>query len=87
MNRPPIVSSQAPAELKLFAAHVLHCVTLYEIGEKGLWEVVCALREKAIRHQLVASYGVEEIEWIIGSEFESAGVHYGDIRPLEGVYP
>lgn len=65
----------------------MHCVTLYEVGTLSLWEVVQELRTKAIRHGLVGSYGVDAIEWIIGSEFEKAGVHYGDIRPLEGVYP
>ena len=74
-------------ELSAFQAHVLHRVTLWEIGDIGLEECVDGLREVAVRHGLVASYGVNEIEWIIGSEFANAGVHYGDIRPLQEVYP
>jgi hypothetical protein len=74
-------------ELATFHAHVLHQVTLWQINEIGLQQAVDELRGKAVRYGLVARYGVTEVEWIIGSEFEAAGVHYGDIRPLEDVYP
>jgi hypothetical protein len=66
---------------------VLHRVTLWETNQIGLNECVDGLRATACRHGLVARYGVDEVEWIIGSEFAAAGVHYGDIRPQEGIYP
>ena len=81
------ISGRAPRHMKLFAAHALHQATRFQRGEVGLHEAVDGLRFTAVRHQLVASYGVEEIEWIIGYAFAEVGVHYGDIRPLEGVYP
>jgi hypothetical protein len=81
------ISRRAPRDLKLFAAHALHQATRFQRGELGLNEAVDGLRFKAARHQLIASYGQDEVEWIIGFAFAEAGVHYGDIRPLQGVYP
>jgi hypothetical protein len=82
-----IISVRAPPLLKSFAAHALHQATRFQRGEVGLNEAVDGLRFTAVRHQLIASYGHNEIEWIIGYAFAEAGVHYGDIRPKEGVYP
>jgi hypothetical protein len=82
-----IVSVRAPPYLKSFAAHALHQATRFQRGEVGLNEAVDGLRFKAVRYGLVASYGTEEVEWIIGYALAEVGVHYGDIRPKEGVYP
>ena len=82
-----IVKRDAPAVLKSFAAHAQHQVARFQMREVGLQEAVDGLRFKAARHGLIASYGQHEVEWIIGYACAEAGVHYGDIRPLEGVYP
>jgi hypothetical protein len=87
MSAPPIVADDAPLALKTFAAHATHRATLWQIGDSGLWEAVCGLRETAWRHRLAADHGRLEVEWIIGTAFGELGVDYGDIRPLPEVYP
>lgn len=87
INQSAIVRRDAPTVLKSFAAFAMHCTARFLMGELGLQEAVDELRFKAVRHGLVASYGQDQVEWIIGYAFAEAGVHYSDIRPLEGVYP
>jgi hypothetical protein len=83
----PIVPRSAPQQLKTFAAHCLHQATLWQIGDIGLQQAADELRFKAAQHGLIASCGSGEIEWIIGCAFSEAGVHYGDIRPLQDMQP
>jgi len=88
VNKYPIVLSDAPQQIKTFAAFAQHTAFRYQRGDLGLQEAVDQLRFAVWRHGLKQHFvdsdtAEQELEWIIGFAFAEFGIHYTDIRKSE----
>jgi hypothetical protein len=70
----PIVSVNAPQELKNFAAEALHQATLWQLGKTDRVAAMTALRADASRRAMTGRYGEEVINKIISDAFRQTGV-------------